>query len=154
MTGTAFAILAMFVLFVSTLPWILHKINKGILQLFVLHTEVHCLSAFAQNAWKIFAFACKWLLPSLLHFLLWKYQIYFILFPLYSFCLLVVLSMIGGYRCARVRKTSSAWKHCCPQSFCKNPEYCSFQFIISLSGESRNYPDTPETVRTAQKLSG
>ena len=63
----------------------------------------------------------------------------------------------------RVRKTSSAWKHCCPKSFSKNLEsFCNkvtalmiknFLTIQKLSGQSKNYPDNPKTVRTIQKLS-
>ena len=34
----------------------------------------------------------------------------------------------------RVRKTSSAWQHCCPESFCKNPEsFCNKVNIATFS---------------------
>ena len=34
----------------------------------------------------------------------------------------------------RVRKTSSAWQHCCPESFCNNPEsFCSKINIATFS---------------------
>ena len=61
---------------------------------------------------------------------------------------------IGGY--FRVTKTLSACQHCCPESFCKNPEsFCNKVNIAPFSSYPyQNCLDNAETVRTTPKLSG
>ena len=56
----------------------------------------------------------------------------------------------------RVTKTSSACQHCCPESFCKNPEsFCKKVNIAPFSSYPyQNCLDNAETVRTTPKLSG
>ena len=56
-----------------------------------------------------------------------------------------------------VRKTSSAWQHCCPESFWNPETFCNkvnIGPIQKLFGQPRNCPDNLKTVRTILKLFG